>query len=138
MKLFALFGWVVAIVLGLASVWPRDATRHVDAQVFREATQRGGGGSGITADEVGIVAGAKTRLIGVFVRESAGTAAVATVIFRRGDDATDPIIAPIELAPNESAWFGAEVFGPNGFRLDTAGLYIDHVAGTFDYVLFTE
>lgn len=88
--------------------------------------------AGITADEAALAAGVGGRLFGIAVRESAGTAAVATVIFRRGDEATDEIIVPIELNPNESR--DVYCFGSDGLDIG-AGVFVDVVAGTVDYTV---
>lgn len=64
--------------------------------------------------------------LGCSIRESAGTAAVATVIIRNGTDNTGAILAVIELAANASApplWFG------DGGVIANDGIYVDRVAG---------
>lgn len=85
----------------------------------------------VAADAQGLAALAGRRLIGFACRESAATAAVATFILRHGTGVGDPVIAPVALAANESArewwWPGLDV--PDG-------VFIDHVAGTFDITIF--
>jgi hypothetical protein len=85
----------------------------------------------VTADEQGYSGTGGQVLYGFAVRESAASAAVATVILRKGTADSGTAIAPIELNPNESAreWFDPGIDTPGG-------VYIDHVAGTADVVLF--
>ena len=81
-----------------------------------------------TADVQG-VSGSAT-VAGYSVRESAGTAAVATVILRNGTAATDPVVALIELAANQSVTASMPAVDcPNG-------VFIDRVAGETELVLY--
>ncbi|GGM64111.1 hypothetical protein GCM10012275_38310 [Longimycelium tulufanense] len=65
-----------------------------------------------------------TILRGWSIRESAGTAAAATVIIRDGTAATDPIVATIELAANthDTVWLG------DGIQCSD-GVFVDRTAG---------
>lgn len=81
-----------------------------------------------TADVQG-VSGAAT-LAGYSIRESAGTAAVATVILRNGTTATDPIAALIELAANQSTTATLPAVDCPG------GVFVDRVAGETELVLY--
>lgn len=88
---------------------------------------------GITADvNAAVAAAAGLRLMGVSVRESAVTPAVATVIIVHGATAAATAFLPIELAANGSLslWYG-----PGGIAVPN-GLSIDVVAGTLDVHLF--
>ena len=62
-------------------------------------------------------------LYGYSVRESAGSAAAATVFLRNGDANTDPILAVIELAANgsETVWLGDGVVANDGIWVDRTG-----------------
>lgn len=78
---------------------------------------------------------ANLRLQGFSIRESAGTAAVATVVLRHDADGTcdsTAVAAFIELNPNESVqmWYG-----DRGLAIPS-GLCADVLAGTVDFVLF--
>lgn len=86
--------------------------------------------TGTTADES--VLDVPCTLFGWSLRESAATAAVATVLIRNGTDATGDIVCPIELNGDESTtmWFG-----PHGIRMDT-GIFFDRVAGTITGSVF--
>lgn len=88
----------------------------------------------VTADEQGYEGTGGQVLLGFSVRESAASAAVATIILRKGTSDAGTAIAAIELNPNESAreWWG----GVPGGIATPAGVYIDHVAGTADVILF--
>lgn len=65
------------------------------------------------------------RLAGWSIRESAAAALPATVILRDGDDATDPILAVIELGADGSANFS---FGDDTVEFRT-GVFVDRAAG---------
>ncbi len=88
---------------------------------------------GISADvEAAVAAATGLRLVGVSVRESAGTAAAATVRIMEGATvAAGTGIMTIELAANEERtiwlWPGIECEG---------GLTIDVIAGTVDVYLY--
>jgi len=66
-----------------------------------------------------------TYLMGFSIKESAGTAAVATLAIRDGTSASAPIVVELELNADQSAtmWFG-----DSGIRIDT-GIYVDRIAG---------
>lgn len=87
--------------------------------------------NGISADQVGVGAATGLRLIGFACRENADPAAAATFILRHGEQATDPVMVPVELSPDESAreWFWPGIDAPDG-------IFIDMVAGTIDLTLF--
>jgi len=85
-----------------------------------------------------LVEGAQSglRLMGFTVRESASTAAVATVILRHGGDATcteSGVFAYIELDANQSVNMS---YGEDGLRAG-AGICADVVAGTVDVNVHT-
>ncbi|WP_116051684.1 hypothetical protein [Amycolatopsis palatopharyngis] len=69
-------------------------------------------------------------LVGLTVRESAGTAAVASVVLRDGTAATDPVIAVVELAANES-----KVITLPAVAI-TTGVFVDREAGSSELVLY--
>lgn len=64
-------------------------------------------------------------LFGWSLAESAGVAAVATVIIRDGVDTAGKIVAVIELTANGS---DTQELMPNGVRINT-GIFVDRVAG---------
>ena len=86
-----------------------------------------------TGDVQGVAATAGLRLMGYAVRESAGAPAVAALNLRHGDDATDPLLIPIELAANgsDNQWFG-----PAGVHCPS-GIFVDRVAGETELTIFT-
>ena len=81
-----------------------------------------------TADTQG-VSGAQT-LVGYSIRESAGTAAVATVILRNGTSTSDPAVAIIELAANASETRALPAVEC------ASGVFVDRVAGETELVLY--
>lgn len=81
-----------------------------------------------TADAQGVT-GAAT-LVGYSIRESAATAAVATVIIRNGTLATDPAVAIVELAANASTTAALPSVDCSN------GVFIDRVAGETELVLY--
>lgn len=85
-----------------------------------------------TADAVGVAAATGLRLLGYSVRESAGSAAVASLNLRNGGDATGAIIAVEELAADaqKTVWFG-----PQGIACPL-GIFVDRVAGETQIVLY--
>lgn len=85
-----------------------------------------------TTDIQGFGAATGRRLGGFAVRESAATAAPATVILRHGTADTDTMLVPIELAAGESA---REWYGPGGIEVPN-GVFIEVAAGEVDVVLF--
>lgn len=87
-----------------------------------------------TADVQGIAAAANTRLVGWSITEDAATAAAAEVILRHGTLVSDPIIAQVNLAANESI---RDWFGPDGIGVAN-GVFVDRVSGTTALTLFTK
>ncbi len=71
-------------------------------------------------------------LMGFAVRESAGTAAVASAILRDGTSTAGDMIVPINLAADES---GIVWFGPQGIPYNT-GLYLDMEAGSLEAAIY--
>jgi hypothetical protein len=69
-------------------------------------------------------------LVGLYVRESAGTPAAAEVVIRNGTTATDPIVYRRELATNEN-----HVVSLPGVDC-SAGIFVDRVAGETELVLY--
>lgn len=92
---------------------------------------------GITADTTLEAATNNMRLLGWTARESAGTAAVATVILRHGvvsgGSCTGNVIAYIELAANGS---DHENYAPLGLSA-ASGVCADVLSGTVDVNIFT-
>lgn len=94
---------------------------------------------GFTTDTELLAATANARLLGWTVRESAGTAAPATVVLRHGVisagacTATDNAVAYIELAANESA---QQWFGERGIAT-ASGICADVLGGMLDINIFT-
>lgn len=86
-----------------------------------------------TADVQGIAAVANLRLMGFSVTEDAGTPAAAEVVLRHGTSATDPIIARIKLAPDEST--SDAPFGTQGIAV-ASGVFVDRVSGTTELSLY--
>lgn len=88
--------------------------------------------TGVAADATLEPATANMRLLGWTIRESAGTAAVATAILRHGVEAagncTGNAFAFIELDANQSAnmWYG------DRGKAAASGVCVDVVAGTVD------
>lgn len=83
--------------------------------------------------DAAVAAASGLRLMGVTIRESAGSAAVATFKIVHGAAVSGgSVLVPIELAANasEEMWFG-----PNGIAC-ASGLSIDRVAGTADIYLY--
>lgn len=74
------------------------------------------------------------RLLGWSIRESAGVAAVATVLIRAGTTDTAPIIAAIELAANGSS---TEWLGPQGVQARD-GIRVQVVAGTVEGAVYIQ
>lgn len=66
------------------------------------------------------------RLLGWSIGESAGSAAVASLIIRDGVSASGAILAVIELAADASV---TQSVGPAGIPF-TDGLYVDRVTGS--------
>lgn len=87
-----------------------------------------------TADVQGVAAADGLRLVGYSIRESASSAAVATVRLRNGTADTDPILALIELAANASA----QVTLPDGGLDAEDGIFVEVVAGEVDIVLYSK
>lgn len=90
--------------------------------------------AGVTADDdLAVAANKGLFLLGYSIKESAGSPAVATGNIVHGVDvATGQKVVYVELAANASdtKWFGdTGIYCP-------AGLTIDHVAGTFDIILY--
>jgi hypothetical protein len=78
---------------------------------------------------------ANLRLMGYTIRESAGSAAVATVVLRHDADGTcdgTAVVDFIELAANESLRVN---HGPRGLAI-ASGLCADVIAGTVDFGAF--
>ena len=71
-------------------------------------------------------------LMGFALRESAGTAAAAGAVLRDGTSASADMIAPVNLAADESA---REWYGPQGIPFNT-GVYLDMQAGELEGVLY--
>lgn len=90
-------------------------------------------GAGLTADvEPAIAAGARRRLMGWSVRESAGSPAVATVSIVHGATVSGGTpIAHVELAANASS---TQWLGPQGLDVRD-GVSLD-IAGGVDVVLW--
>ena len=88
----------------------------------------------VTGDQNATVAASEgLSLVGFAARETAGTAAVATFRIMNGATvAGGTEINPVELNGNEST---SDWFGPEGIDASN-GLTIDHIAGTFDCMLF--
>jgi hypothetical protein len=93
--------------------------------------------SGITADTTLKAASANLRLFGITARESAATAAAATLIVRHGvvsaGNCTGNVIAFIELGANQSfnMWYSDRGLSvPNGVCADV-------LAGTVDVNILT-
>lgn len=90
------------------------------------------GNNAMTADTTLVAAVASTRLYGFSVRESAATAAVATVILRHGVEAagscTGNEIAYVELGPDQSR---SDWYGDRGVAV-ASGVCADVLAGTID------
>jgi hypothetical protein len=91
-------------------------------------------GSGLTGDVLlAVAANPRLRMLGWSIRESAGSAAVATVRIMRGATvAGSTTIAFIELAANASA---QEWYGPQGIEMQE-GITVDHITGTIDLTIF--
>lgn len=92
--------------------------------------------TGASSDQTLEAATGGLILLGWSVRESASTAAAATVTLRHDADGTcdsTSVFAFIELNANESAW---EWYGPRGIRA-TDGVCADITAGTVDINIFT-
>jgi hypothetical protein len=89
---------------------------------------------GISADvEPAVAATAGLRLVGWSMRESAGTAAVATFRIMHGADVSGGSgIVTVELAADGSA---GDWYGPEGI-LCTNGITIDRIAGTADVYIY--
>lgn len=89
--------------------------------------------AGVTADvEPAVAAATGLRLVGFMARETDGTPDVATGRIMNGATvAGGSEILGFELAANESQffWFWPGIAAENG-------LSIDHIAGTFDIVLY--
>lgn len=83
-----------------------------------------------TGGKDSLAATAGGRLMGWSVRETAG--AQATVYLRDGTDSSGLIIAPIELAPNEST---RDSYFPGGLSF-VNGLFVDVVAGQVEGAVF--
>ena len=74
----------------------------------------------------------RCTLMGWSIHESAGSAAVASLILRDGTSASGAIVAVLELAADgdDHVWFG-----PDGIRVN-GGLYVDRVAGSTEGAVF--
>lgn len=83
------------------------------------------------ADFEGYNATTGLRLMGVSVRESAGSADVATVVVRLGTADSDPPLLLVELAANQEKFYGLG----SGVAAED-GVFVEVVAGTIDMVLF--
>ena len=81
-----------------------------------------------TADVQGVAT--PCVLLGICVRENAGTPAAAGVILRDGTSATDPIRVPIKLAAN-----GCIIGGLPAVTFAT-GIFVDRESGTTELVLY--
>lgn len=71
------------------------------------------------------------RLMGVFARESAGTAAVASFNVCNGAPAAAAMVVPYEIAADQST---RDWFGPDGIACPS-GISLDVTAGTVDVVI---
>jgi hypothetical protein len=72
------------------------------------------------------------NLLGFSVRESAGTPAAASVAFRDGTSATDPLIAVVSLAASSSQ---SVVLPAVAF---STGIYANRTVGSTEIVLYIE
>jgi hypothetical protein len=84
-----------------------------------------------TGDEAGIAAAANMRLMGYSIKETAG--AVATLLLRHGDAATDEIVAAENFAAAGST---TRWFGPGGIPVPD-GVFIERLTGTTAVTLWT-
>lgn len=82
----------------------------------------------------GVVATSSLRLVGVSIRENAGTAGTAEVVIRHGTTVSDPALLFYKLAANEST---RDWMGPDGIAC-ASGLYIQRVSGTTHIFLHTK
>jgi len=106
--------------------------------ILRDATAiiANAGNNGITADTTLNSATTNLRLMGLTIRESAATAAVATVVIRHGvvsGTCTGNEIAYIELNANESLQVQ---YQPRGLAV-ASGVCADVLAGTIDVATHT-
>jgi hypothetical protein len=85
-----------------------------------------------TGNVQALAASGGRRLLGYSVRESAGTAAVATAVLRHGTGTGDPMIAVIELAANGSE---TRDFFDRGIAVDN-GVFVHRVAGETELALW--
>jgi hypothetical protein len=84
-----------------------------------------------TGDEAGIAAAAGLRLMGYSIKETAG--AVATLLLRHGDAATDTIMLAENFAAAGSV---TRWFGPQGLPVQD-GVFIERLTGTTAVTLWT-
>ena len=84
-----------------------------------------------TTDEAGIAAAANMRLMGYSIKETAG--AVATLLLRHGDAASDEIFAAENFA---AAGCTLRWFGPGGIPVPD-GVFIERLTGTTAVTLWT-
>lgn len=78
------------------------------------------------------VTSAASRLVGVAVRETAGSAAVVT--FYDGTSTAGTRLLSISLAANESV---REWFGDRGIAVSASGIFVDRVSGTTEHTVYT-
>lgn len=69
-------------------------------------------------------------LVGVCIRESAGTPAAAEVLIRNGTTASDPVVCIFDLASNENR------VDPLPAVACPDGIFVDRVAGETELVLY--
>ena len=84
-----------------------------------------------SADAAMVIPTPGLRFVGFAVRESDGSPAVASIIFRHGTTDSNPILAPVELNANESAreWWYPGVEAPNG-------IFLERAAGSTEVTVF--
>lgn len=85
-----------------------------------------------SADVAAVAAATGLRLLGYSVRESAGSAAVASFNLRNGSTVAGAIVAVEELAADtaKTVWFGG-----NGIAC-ASGIFLDRVAGDTEIVIY--
>ena len=112
------------------------ASAHVTILRDAAALTVNAGNNGITADTTLNSATTNLRLMGISIRESAATAAVATVVLRHGvvsGTCTGNEIGYIELNANESLQLQ---YQPRGL-VAASGVCADVIAGTVDVATHT-
>lgn len=90
--------------------------------------------SASTTADVAVSSSQGVRLLGWSIRESATTAAVATVILRNGDADSDQIVAQVELAGDTAETVSLM---PQGVYCNQ-GIFVERAAGTTTVVVYTE